>query len=181
MRFSVRDCRRALTNAPWRPTVSAVLSDTLGWPGGCARFAAAAVVALGAPSIQAQGAPNLVSVTHARTVVPAGYSCQMLPPMDTIVTLLHATLRGTRPNGMQDTAWVRYERTVLGAVQRAFVLPNEVQLAAFSSPFPMPESSARPDADAAPRPQDHKHRLATVARVGSDSTKDVQGEQRGVL
>ncbi len=180
MRFSLRDFRGALTKVPWRRTISFVFPDTLGCPGACARFAAAAAVALGAASIGAQGTPNPVSVTHARLVVPAGYSCQMPPPADTIATLLHAALRGTRPNGMQDTAWLRYQRGVLEGVRRALVLPNDIQLAAFSWPFPMPESPRRASADATP-PQDDKRPAATIMRFGSDWREDVRGEQRGVL
>ena len=82
---------------------------------------------------------------------------------------------------MQDTAWLRYQRAMLEAVRRALVLPNDIQLAAFSWPFPMPESPRRPSADAAPPPQDHQRRAATIARFESDSTKDVRGEQRGVV
>jgi hypothetical protein len=181
MRFSLRDFRGALTKVPWRRPVSPVFPDTLRRPGAWARFAAVAVVALGAASIEAQGTPNLVSVTHAQLVVPAGYSCQIPPPADTIATPLHATLRGTRPSGMQDTAWLRYQRAVLEAVRRALVLPNDIRLAAFSSPFPMPASARRPSADAAPPPQDDKRRAATITRFESDSTDDVQGGRGGVL
>lgn len=182
MRFSLRDFRGALTKVPWRRTVSFVFPDTLRRPATWARFAAAAATALGATSVGAQGTPKLARVTHAQLVVPAGYSCQMPPPADTIATLLHATLRGARPRGMQDTAWLRYQTAVLEAVRRALVLQNDIQLAVFSSPFPMAGSLRHPSADAAsPPPRDDKRRAATITRFDSDSAKDVQGEQRGVL
>lgn len=181
MRFSLREFSRALGSVPWRRTVSALRPDPVRWLCARARSAAIGAAILGAQAVHAQSTSDLVSVTHAQAVLPPGHSCQMPPPADTIAALLFASLRGTRPRGMQDTAWLHYQRTVLDAVRRTFVLPHEIQLAAFSSPFPLPESPAPPDAAAAPPSPDDDSLVATATRVGSDSTKAIRGHQHGVL
>jgi protocatechuate 3,4-dioxygenase beta subunit len=100
---------------------------------------AAATAQAAAPPDTSVHAPSTstvdLGITRAHAVFPTGASCPPGPAVDTLAVLLYASVHGSRPAGMPDTAWSQYEGAVLAALSRSFDLPGDLALMAFSWPF----------------------------------------------
>jgi hypothetical protein len=63
--------------------------------------------------------------------------CPPPPAQDTTDLVLYATVEGSPPGPMPDTAWSGYKGRVLAALDRVAALPTELALPAFGIPFPL--------------------------------------------
>jgi hypothetical protein len=79
--------------------------------------------------------------TRAVTTFAADSGCSPPRPRDTTDLLIYATVVGTRPDPMSETAWADYKYKVLKAIDQWADLPSELFLPSFSLPV---SSQAKP-------------------------------------
>ncbi len=87
--------------------------------------------------------------TRAVTTFALDSSCSPSPPRDTIDLLVYATVQGTSPDRMSDSAWADYKYRVLTAVDQWAELPSELFLPSFSRPESR-QAGARQDLEVTP-------------------------------
>jgi hypothetical protein len=89
--------------------------------------------------------------TRAVTTFAVDSNCSPPAPLDTTSLLVYATVQGSRPEQMSDSAWEDYKYHVLSAIDTSAELPSELFLPSFSLP------------------PDSRHRLSGVAASNRSS------------
>jgi hypothetical protein len=88
--------------------------------------------------IQGQGTTEPTSpseVTEALAVFRGDATCKPGLTQDTTNLVIYATLEGTPPGSVTDSAWTRYRDTVLSVLERFAALPSQLILPAFGLPL----------------------------------------------
>jgi hypothetical protein len=109
----------------------------------------------GGTAATANGAVGGEEVTRGRAAFSPDAACNPPSSVDTTDLAVYATVQGSPPASMSDTAWAQYKGNVLGVLDRWSVLPSQLILPTFGLPFARragsdAAASAHPDLDVAP-------------------------------
>ncbi len=75
------------------------------------------------------------TITYGRPVFLDEARCRPSPALDTTDLVIYATVDGSAPRGISDSAWSSYKAKVLEAIDRSAALPTELFLPVFGMPF----------------------------------------------